>query len=802
MPNAAPPRPALLPALLFASSSLIASTGLPLPASLALGLAATALFAWRRKSVRRFDVGLLLLAWFAGLFGAWYAGGGRADALGDAAFALPIGAPFERSWTGVLQASPKPVDDASWRIRVDALPEGKPPHPQQPLALALEVPVRTDVDRIRLSGLRAGDRIRFWARIRLDPELGRVRTLELARGTIKSPGLIELLARSTVSPRNAFQRYRDRLQRRLRRLYGSHERMTGFLSAVLLGDRSARDPAWESRLRACGLSHLLAISGLHVGIVAAFLLGLARRTLRRPWWRVLVIGGSLCLFGGLVGAATSVQRAVGAATGFLLGRALGREGEPLNRLACLAVAIGLTSPGATGTPAYALSFAASAGILLAISPARERRSRLPRIAQPLQISLAAYLATAPLSALYFGQLAPWAPVANLAALPCLVLVLAGGYASLLCAGIPLLGAASTALTRVGFVGIEHIAETLDERVLSPLFVVEPQPVTCALVIGVGLAAWLARPRAVRATARVVFALAIVWLHVGPPPDDFERPGAVLLDVGQGQALLWYEHGQTTLLDAAGRGYGRWDPGAQIVRPALLTRGVRRLDRLILSHGHADHAAGAFAVIDAFEIGEVWLGPGWWRNRRLADLAAHARRRGAAVRLVSRGDLVAGIRVHAPARVGGTGAGNAGSVVVTLGRDPWTLFVPGDLDGAPLEQLLGNASIPPAQAVILAHHGSRRGTPERLLERLRPRLALVSCGWRNRFRHPHREIVERLHIRRIPLWRTDHHGTIRLRAGPDRWLAEPERGALVSIQETNGEPGKTKHEDQQREGGEP
>ena len=774
MPFAPPRRPALLPALLFVAGSLIAASGFSLPATLILVGLAIALFARCCKPVRPFDVGLLLLAGSAGVFGAWDAAVARAGALGDAALGLPIGAPFERSWTGVLEASPKPLDGVSWLMRVDAFPEGKPPRTPRSLALALEVPVRAEADRVRLSALRAGDRVRFWARIRLAPEFARNRTREFARGTIKSPGLIELLEGSTTSPRRALQRYRDRLYRQLRRLYGPDERLSGFLAAILLGDRSARDPTWEARLRACGLSHLLAISGLHVGIVASFLLGLGRRTLRRPWWRVLAIGGSLCLFGGLVGGATSVQRAVGAATGFLVGRALGREGDPLNRLACLAVALGLLSPGATGTPAYVLSFAATAGILVAITTTAPRGTRIPRMAQTLRISVAAYLATAPLSALYFGQLAPWAPVANLLALPCLVLMLVGGYASLLCAGIPFLGTASTGVTRLGFSGIERIADALDGQALSPLFVVEPEPVSCALVIAAGLAGWLVRPRPVRTMARVAFALAIVWLHLGPPPGDFRRPGAALLDVGQGQALFWHEDGQTTLVDAAGRGYGRWDPGARVVRPALLALGVRRLDRLILSHGHADHAAGSFAVIDAFEIGEVWLGPGWWRDRRLADLAAHTRRRGAAVRLVSRGDLVAGVRVHAPARDGGSVGDNAGSIVVTLGHDPWTLFVPGDLDGAPLERLLEGGSIPRARAVVLAHHGSRRGTSESLVERVRPCLALVSCGWRNRFRHPHRETVARLSSSEVPLWRTDHHGTIRLLAGPTGWRVESER----------------------------
>jgi competence protein ComEC len=247
-----------------------------------------------------------------------------------------------------------------------------------------------------------------------------------------------------------------------------------------------------------------------------------------------------------------------------------------------------------------------------------------------------------------------------------------------------------------------------------------------------------------------------------------------LDVGQGQALFWHEAGQTTLIDAAGRGYGRWDPGARIVRPVLLERGVRRLDRLILSHGHADHAAGAFAIIDAFEIGELWLGPGWWRDRRLADLAAHARRRGAATRLVSRGDRAPGVRILGPSRENPL-SDNAASLVVALGTAPWSLFVPGDLDGAPLHRLLSENRPAKAGAVVLAHHGSREGTPAALLNAVRPDSALVSCGWNNRFGHPHREIVERLDRRDVSLWRTDHHGTIELTAGPHGWRVATERG---------------------------
>jgi len=348
------------------------------------------------------------------------------------------------------------------------------------------------------------------------------------------------------------------------------------------------------------------------------------------------------------------------------------------------------------------------------------------------------------------------------------LLLAAGYGSILLAGIPWLGPSSAALTRFAFAAIRRVAELIDTLPASPWHVAPPPAWVLVALAVAGLTATLASSVALRRPAGLAFALLTVSVHLGPPPERPAAPTAELLDVGQGQALVWKHGGRVTLVDAGGRGYGRWDPGARVVRPALLAAGLRRIDRLILSHGDADHAAGAFAILDAFEVGELWLGPGWWRDARLHDLAARATRRGAALRMVWRGFETSEFRVVSPSRDGPATSDNAGSIALVIGHPPSNLFVPGDLDGIALERALDAGWIEPSTAAVLAHHGSRHGTPARLLERLDPAVALVSCGWRNRFGHPHRESRQRLRERGIPLWRTDHHGTIRLRAKPSGW----------------------------------
>ena len=758
MVRPAPRRPAWLPALVFLAASWLASEFEPGPA-LALPLGAALVFLALDRCTRRIDILLAAAAWTLGLLHGATLVLDHDDARGRAALQVPLDAPIERSWIGVLRQSPKRIDGDAWALRLDARLEHAGGS-DATLQLSLEVPATGEMFRRRLEALRAGARVRVWARSRIPPPARRTRDL-IVRGRVKSTLLIEPLGNSRNALRDIVQRRRDRLGRRLWTLYGDDERLAGFLSAVLLGERSFRDRTTEARLRAAGLAHVLAISGLHVGVVAAGFLWLVRRFSRaqRPAAAAMLLG-----FGVLVGWAVPVRRSVGSALLLLGGRSLGREGDPLNRLACLALLLPWFLPGGIDDASFALSFTATAGILLSLPTARRRRS-----SAGARVCAGAYLATAPLCAAYFGQLAPWAPLANLLALPFIALLLVAGYASLFLGGLVFVGPLSCAATRMAFAAIDGIAAGIDRLPASPWYVAAPAPQLLVALAAAGLCTALGPAKFVRRLGGTVFGLGIVLVHLGPIPESTDLPHVELFDVGQGQALLWNHDGRSALIDTGGRTYGRWDPTAAVVRPAILRRGLRRIEHLVLSHAHADHAGGAPAVLEAFEVGELWLGPGWWRDSRMSDIAALARERGVAVRLVWRGAGTRGMRVVSPSRDGPDPSNNAGSLALVLGVAPWTVFVPGDLDGRGLERALDGAWVEPVGALVLAHHGSRRGTPERLLERLRPRIALASCGRNNRFGHPHPATLKRLGAHRIPLSRTDHVGTIRLGAHGSGWV---------------------------------
>jgi competence protein ComEC len=277
---------------------------------------------------------------------------------------------------------------------------------------------------------------------------------------------------------------------------------------------------------------------------------------------------------------------------------------------------------------------------------------------------------------------------------------------------------------------------------------------------------------------LLFGLAFVWIHNGPPPPPQGRATeAAVVDVGQGLAVaLRDSSGGTALLDAGGSHVRGYDPGETIVVPFLLHQGIRRIDVLVVTHDDLDHAGGTFAVVRQLEVGELWLGPGFGSSPLLAELVDLAQRRGTAVVGVSAGMVSApgqvALRVLAPARLLGPAQSNARSLALLAGTAPTRLLVPGDADHAAERAMLERGEPVRAEALVLGHHGSRHSSAKEFLSAVDPRYAIVSAGRGNPFRHPHVETLDRVRESGARLLRTDRDGWIRLRARPDGWTVAP------------------------------
>lgn len=382
----------------------------------------------------------------------------------------------------------------------------------------------------------------------------------------------------------------------------------GLIHALVIGDRQGMtDAEWQAFLRT-GTNHLMAISGLHVGLVGGFsgllasllwrFTGAVRRRTRRD--TLMAVAGLLgaTLYAALAGFSIPTQRALLMLAAFMGALVWRREPVAWRGLLLAAVVVVILRPTSVLEAGFWFSFGAVAVILILL----HGRIRRPGWREVVGIQVMLALAMLPMSLAWF-ELGSWvAPLANLLAVPVislLVLPLLLAGAGLAAIGPPLaLPMLYTADAVLG--GLVYLLDGLGR---FPVLVDERAVPLAASLLG-GLAVLLAMQPRLRLGAPWVL-LAAIALVLPPrpelPPGTFR---AQLLDVGEGQAVLVRTRHHNLLFDA---GYGRpggYSVGAQVVVPALRAEGVRRLQRMILSHDHAAHAGGAPGVQEAFPVEEV------------------------------------------------------------------------------------------------------------------------------------------------------------------------------------------------------
>jgi competence protein ComEC len=579
-------------------------------------------------------------------------------------------------------------------------------------------------------------------------------------GSFRAPALLHVeRARTLRGSRQLKFLLRDALGRRIGRLYGSRAPL---VEALVLNRRDDLDPRWRRVFAEAGIAHLLAISGLHVGIIAAWTLLLARRllSLRAASQLTAVV---VWAYVGLLGYPAPAVRSA-AFISLMVVAGIRQRHPPADAiLAATVLAVVVLDPLAAGDVGAWLSVTATWGTgyaLRRLPPAGRRRP----VVSLLAASLGATLATAPITALVFGTVAPVGLLTNLVVVPLSAVAVPGIFASLV------LGAPVAAGTGLVLAGIERSA-LLAAAVPGGQIQGTPGERFAALWMLVLLAGlWICRPRqgggAVGMRAAVL-AAATAWVAVIVPAvvARGDRGGVSLyvLDVGQGDAVaVRTPRGRWMLIDAGPRSPAG-DAGRTVVLPFLRRHGVRRLDLVMASHGHDDHVGGLPAVLAALTP-ELMLDPGqplgtpqYLDLLRAADAAGtgwRAARAGDTVRM----DSVTLAVLHPTAAWVATHLDpNENSLVVHLTYRDFDALLTGDA-GLPAESLLVRAAAP-SEVLKVGHHGSAGATGEAWLDVVRPTVAVISVGTGNRYGHPAPSLLRRLGARGIDIYRTDRGGTV-------------------------------------------
>ena len=533
------------------------------------------------------------------------------------------------------------------------------------------------------------------------------------------------------------------------------------VQGVVLGADEGLDQGLRDRFRSSGLYHLLAVSGQNVAyvvagvLVAAWLAGI-------PRFVALVCAlFAIAAYVLVVGLQPSVVRAGVAGALACLAWLVARPRDRWYFLLVGAAVLLAWNPYALLDPGFQLSFAAVAAILVAV-PRLERRLEgypVPRpLAIVLAISVACSLVTAPILWFHFGAIPLLSVVANALAAPVVapILGLGLGAAAL---GIPLPGAALA----VGWVNgwlVSYLAACA--RIVGGLpFAQTSSVVVLAGIAGAVVLCLIARrlPTRLRVEVLVVAGLVAtavtVWI-VSPRAPELPPPTGLriaFLDVGQGDAILLQTVDHAVLVDQG--------PPEARVAGQVRALGVDRVDLLVLTHPQRDHVGGAAAVIRTLDV-EAILDPlqpnaspyeaEAIEEGRDRDIPIVAARAGQGYRL---GRLR--LEVVWPDGPGGPGEDpNAHPVVLLASYGEADALLTADAESA----VTGKLPLPRVEILKIAHHGSEDTGLSALLERLQPRLAVISVGAQNEYGHPADSTLASLsEIADLHVYRTDRDGTV-------------------------------------------
>jgi len=619
--------------------------------------------------------------------------------------------------------------------------------------------------------LAAGDRWRLTVRLRRPRGLANPHGFDLepwalergirATGYVRAkPAPVRLEPRAEGWP-YTLHRWRGEIRDRMFAELAD-ARLRGVIAALAIGDQDSIAPDdWEVFWRT-GVGHLMSISGLHITMLGALAAAVAYFAwVRLPWlalaWparkAAAVVGVAAatgyCL---MTGYAVPAQRTVVMLAAMAACVIADRHGSPSRVLALAALMVLAVDPWAAISPGFWMSFGAVAAILYAMGL---RAGRGGRLAATLSEQAAVTLGMLPLLVALFQQVSLVSPLANAFAIPVVSLVvvplsIAGAFL-----GVGLLLQAAHALMTWVMVPLEALAAMPAAMLESH----EPAAWTVAAAF-IGCL-WLLAPRGVPLRSAGFAWIAPMFAVLPPVP----APGEAwldVLDVGNGLAVVVRTANHVLVYDTGPSWSGDADSGNRIVVPFLRGEGLARLDGVVVSHADDDHSGGAASIA-------LLRDPGWLLSplppgHPLQAAFPEARRCEAGQHW--RWDGVEYTVLHPAGSIYGEAARrkeNDRGCVLHVAAGGASVLLTADVEArAEAEMLARGREALRSTVVLVPHHGSRTSSTPAFLDALGARIAVLSVGYRNRFRHPNEAVMARYRERRMEIHRTDAEGALQVR----------------------------------------
>ena len=537
-----------------------------------------------------------------------------------------------------------------------------------------------------------------------------------------------------------------------------------FAQALLLGDTRELSYAVDTNLKVSGIRHVAAVSGLHVSILFTLI---SMLTLRRRFLTALLGFPALFLFAALAGFTPSVTRSCLMCALMLLALLTNREYDGPTALSFAVLVILLVNPLAAASISLQLSAASVAGIYLFQGKVRtwlqskfhsvkgkSIRSRLIRwFTGTVSITVSATTITTPLCAWYFGMISLVSVLTNLLTL----WVISGIFCGILGVCLlhfvmPALAGVLAAAVAIAIRYVLWVAKALAGFPMSAVYTISPYIVAWLIFMGCLLLVFLwssnRRPVVFGCCAALGLCVALAALWIEPMLNDVRFS---ILDVGQGQCLLFQTEGKTILVDCGG---DTDTQAADLAAETLLSQGIDHLDVMILTHLDKDHTGGAEKLLTRMDVGLL-----------IMPYMHSTMDTGRAETVVYATDNLelsvekSKATVYSP---GFPGSDNEMSLCVLFDTQKCDILVTGDRGGFGERMLLRRQTLPEVDVLVAGHHGAQDATCEELLTAVHPKIVCISAGADNPHGHPAPQLLERLNRFGCSIYRTDIQGTITIR----------------------------------------